>query len=386
MAKTNTKPELRFAGFTEDWIPSKLGDIGEVKMCKRILNNQTSLKGDIPFYKIGTFGKIADSYISKELYQEFKNKYSFPKEGDILLSAAGTLGRTVVYDGEPAYFQDSNIVWLNHDESKILNKFLYYIYGDITYESEGGTIQRLYNSIIHNARLSLPESKTEQKLIGNFFEIIDKLITEHQQKHTKLKSLKKAMLDKMFPKQGQLVPEIRFKGFEDKWESKVLGKVCDIQKGVQINTVKLTQTGKYPVINGGMSPSGYTENWNTIENTITISEGGNSCGFVNFLETKFWSGGHCYTLVKLSDKVRALFLFQELKSMETEIMELRVGSGLPNIQKGTINNFLIYLPNPKEQELIGDYFKNFDNLINNHETQITKLQNLKKAFLSKMFV
>ena len=95
-------------------------------MCKRILKNQTTSEGDIPFYKIGTFGKKADAFISRQLFEEYKEKYSFPKKGTILISASGTIGRTVVYDGEPAYYQDSNIIWLEHDESKILNSYLYY--------------------------------------------------------------------------------------------------------------------------------------------------------------------------------------------------------------------------------------------------------------------
>ncbi|HEL0817616.1 TPA: restriction endonuclease subunit S, partial [Streptococcus equi subsp. zooepidemicus] len=93
-----------------------LGEIGEIQMCKRILKNQTSSKGDIPFYKIGTFGKIADSFISRELFDEYKKKYSYPKKGEILISASGTIGRTVIFDGENAYFQDSNIVWVSHNE------------------------------------------------------------------------------------------------------------------------------------------------------------------------------------------------------------------------------------------------------------------------------
>ena len=95
-------------------------------MCKRIFKEQTSsyLKDGIPFYKIGTFGQLADSYISKELYEDYKSKYSFPKVGDILISASGTIGRLVVYDGSPAYFQDSNIVWLGNDED-FPNRSLY---------------------------------------------------------------------------------------------------------------------------------------------------------------------------------------------------------------------------------------------------------------------
>lgn len=96
-----------------------LGNIGRVAMCKRILKSQTTSTGDVPFYKIGTFGKKADAFISKELFLEYKEKYSYPKKGSILISAAGTIGRTVIYDGKPAYYQDSNIVWLEHDETVV---------------------------------------------------------------------------------------------------------------------------------------------------------------------------------------------------------------------------------------------------------------------------
>lgn len=105
------------------WI--KLGEIGNTCMCKRIMKHQTSDIGEVPFFKIGTFGKEADAFISYELYDEYKNKYSFPRKGEILISASGTIGRTVIYDGQDAYFQDSNIIWIQNDESKVLNKYLY---------------------------------------------------------------------------------------------------------------------------------------------------------------------------------------------------------------------------------------------------------------------
>lgn len=110
----------------DDTIPvMQLGDIGQVKMCKRILKEQTSPTGDVPFYKIGTFGKQPDAYISQDLFDEYKSKYSYPKKGDILISCSGTIGRTVEFDGEPSYFQDSNIVWLEHDGSKVINRYLW---------------------------------------------------------------------------------------------------------------------------------------------------------------------------------------------------------------------------------------------------------------------
>src|SRR5690606_30284777 len=101
---------------------------GRVAMCKRVFKSETSPVGDIPFYKIGTFGGTADSYITTELYRDYRAKYSFPKKGDVLISAAGTIGRAIPYDGEPAYFQDSNIVWLDNDESIVTNEYLCHWY------------------------------------------------------------------------------------------------------------------------------------------------------------------------------------------------------------------------------------------------------------------
>ena len=106
------------------WVETTLGAIGNVAMCKRIFKEETTATGDIPFYKIGTFGRKPDAYISSHTYSEYRAKYPFPKRGDVLISASGTIGRRVRYDGEPAYFQDSNIVWIDNDEKKVLNDYL----------------------------------------------------------------------------------------------------------------------------------------------------------------------------------------------------------------------------------------------------------------------
>lgn len=144
----------------------RLETIGSVKMCKRILKSQTSSEGEIPFFKIGTFGKDADSYISEELYNEYKEKYSHPSKGDVLISCSGTIGRTVVYDGTPAYFQDSNIVWLEHDGSKVTNEYLKYAYSTHPWKiSTGGTISRLYNDGILKAEIPLPTIEEQNQIV-----------------------------------------------------------------------------------------------------------------------------------------------------------------------------------------------------------------------------
>ena len=171
---------FQFEGRTDvEW--KKLGDIGKVCMCKRIMKDQTSSSGDVPFYKIGTFGGDADAFISKELFEEYKNKYSYPNKGDILISAAGTIGRTVVFDGKASYFQDSNIVWLKHNESVVLNSFLRYCYTQSPWAiSTGGTIARLYNDNILNAVIPVP-SISEQQRIVDILDRFDALTTDLSQ-------------------------------------------------------------------------------------------------------------------------------------------------------------------------------------------------------------
>jgi len=170
-----------------------LGDIGKVSMCKRIFREETSVVGDIPFYKIGTFGKEPDAFISRELYDSYRKKFSFPKIGDVLLSASGTIGRRVKYDGRPAYFQDSNIIWLEHDESKILNSFLFYLYETITWQTEGSTIKRLYNSILLKKVVPVP-SIGEQRKIVEILSSVDEKISVNRKLKEKLTLLKKGLM------------------------------------------------------------------------------------------------------------------------------------------------------------------------------------------------
>lgn len=151
-----------------------LGDIGEVRMCKRILKEQTSVNGEIPFYKIGTFGKEADAYISKELFDEYKSKYNYPKIGEVLISASGTIGRAVIFNGNDAYFQDSNIVWIENDEGQVLNRYLFYFYQIADWNiAEGGTIKRLYNDNLKKIKIPVPSLQTQQKVV----DILDKFDT-----------------------------------------------------------------------------------------------------------------------------------------------------------------------------------------------------------------
>jgi type I restriction enzyme S subunit len=147
-----------------------LGDLGKVSMCKRVFKSDTTPQGDIPFFKIGTFGGTPDAYISRNLYEEYRNRYSFPKKGDVLISAAGTIGRAIPYDGKPAYFQDSNIVWIDNDESLVTNEFLRYWLRVVNWATDGGTIRRLYNDNIRRAKIPVPPLDEQARIVA----ILDK--------------------------------------------------------------------------------------------------------------------------------------------------------------------------------------------------------------------
>lgn len=190
-------PEIRFSGFTGDWKQRKFGDLGSVAMCKRVFKEQTTPVGEIPFYKIGTFGAEPDAFISRELFEEYKSKFQYPNVGDMLISASGTIGRTVEYSGEEAYFQDSNIVWFKHDD-RIDNSFLRCIYNIVKWNGiEGSTIKRLYNDNFLKTEFYMPTTG-EQAKIGAYFRSLDHLITLHQRKCNQLQIIRKYMLKNMF--------------------------------------------------------------------------------------------------------------------------------------------------------------------------------------------
>lgn len=259
-------PNIRFKGFTDDWEQRKFGDVGSVAMCKRIFKEQTSEEGDVPFYKIGTFGGSPDAYISRELFEEYKKAYQYPSKGDILISASGSIGRTVEYTGEDEYFQDSNIVWLKHGDN-IDNAFLKVLYSVVEWSCEGSTIKRLYNDNFLKTEFMLPYIE-EQTKIGEFFSQIDNLITLHQRKCDETKELKKFMLQKMFPKNGEKKPEIRFEGFTDDWEQRKLGELASFSKGSGYSKSDLTDAGTPIILYGRL----YTKYETVISKVDTFAD------------------------------------------------------------------------------------------------------------------
>ena len=168
-------------------------------MCKRILKAQTNEFAGIPFYKISTFGGTPTVYIDEKIYREYKEKYSYPKKGDILISAAGTIGKTVIFDGEDSYFQDSNIVWIENDESKVTNQFLYYFLQTNPFiTTNGSTIKRLYNDNLRDTKIPNVPSIQQQNQITDILGALDKKIQINNQINQELEAMAKTLYDYWF--------------------------------------------------------------------------------------------------------------------------------------------------------------------------------------------
>ena len=403
------------------WEQRKLGEIGSVSMCRRIFKEQTSETGDIPFYKIGTFGADPDAFISRELFEKYKSKYPYPQKGDILISASGSIGRTVEFAGNNEYFQDSNIVWLNHDE-RLSNPFLKCFYSVVKWAGiEGSTIKRLYNDNILNTVICMP-SVPEQKRIGLFFENLDHLITLHQREYEKLHNIKKSMLEKMFPKNGSNVPEIRFKGFTEAWEQRKLGEVLislqnntlsradlsseegiakNIHYGdilvkfgevIDVKTESLPMIGDETVI--AKYKSSFLQNGDVIVADTAEDETVGKCTEIAGLSDEIViSGLHTIPYRPLQKYAPGyLGYYMNSPSYHNQLLPLMQGIKVTSISKTALQNTdILYPKSATEQAAIGRYFRNLDNLITLHQREeIAKCSflffNLKSLKLSVSFI
>ena len=215
--------------------------------------------------------------------------------------------------------------------------------------------------------------KKEQLKISRLLDLLDKRIATQNKIIEDLKKLKSAIYQELFSNQ--------------QGEEYSLSELVEIIKGQQINGNELSENGKYYVMNGGIMPSGYYDDYNTEAGTISISEGGNSCGYVQYNSSKFWSGGHCYTLhIKPAAPISTLFLFHFLKWKETDIMTLRIGSGLPNIQKKDLSKVSIIVPTLDKQQRIMTLLSTFQMKIEHEDMYAINLNKQKQYLLSQMFI
>ena len=193
-------PNLRFKEFQGEWEKCKLGDLCNVLMCKRILASQTNTEEGVPFYKIGTIGNAPDAYISKELFDDYKTKYNYPHKGEVMITCAGTVGKCVIYDGKDAYYQDSNIVWIDNPSQCISNSFLYHLLAKVDWRKlNSTTIIRIYNDDLRNLKLSYPQIEEQQK-ISRLLSFLDERIVTQNKIIDKLQSLIKGIRNDVYGK------------------------------------------------------------------------------------------------------------------------------------------------------------------------------------------
>ena len=401
MSEKKNVPKLRFPEFTEPWEQRKFSDVGSVAMCKRIFKEQTSDEGEVPFYKIGTFGGVPDAFISRKLFDEYKTKYPYPNKGDILISASGSIGRTVEFTGKDEYFQDSNIVWLKHGD-EIDNSFLKVLYSVVEWSCEGSTIKRLYNDNFLKTNFMLPKIDEQIKL-GAYFSSLDHLITLHQRKLKHVKMMKKSMLQKMFPKKNQLYPEVRFPEFTDAWEQRKLGELAEIVGGgtpstsvdsywdgdidwyapAEIGEQIYLESSQRKITEEGLTKSSakilpigtvlFTSRAGIGKTAILLKEGCTNQGFQSIVPNK--------------EKLDSYFIFTRSEELKRYGETVGAGSTFVEVSGKQMANMELMMPKTMpEQQQIGEYFANLDHLITLHQRELDHLQLLKKGMLQQMFI
>ena len=411
----------------QEWEVVRLGDICEFLKGKGISKDDLADNG-IPCIRYGELYTIYDEIIQKVVSRTNldSGELIFSKANDIVLP---TSGETAIDICKASCVMIDNVALggdLNVLRSKQNGAFLsYYINHmakyDIAKLAQGVSIVHLYASELKSLQIPLPPL-AEQEKIAQILGVWDKGISVLKSLIEAKTKRKKALMQRllippcesptpslrasetsaaiynksvdchdltasnlaMTEKNSKAKQSLRFAEFTDKWQEMRLGDICEIKKGEQLNKLSLSNNseGKFAVINGGILPSGYTDKFNTNENTITISECGNSCGFVNFIKEKFWSGGHCYAI--MNSKASVLYLYYFLKFKETFIQELRVGSGLPNIQKKDIENFKVSFPALAEQKKIAQVLSVCDKEIELLKSKFQCLKTQKKGLMQRL--
>ena len=298
----------------------------------------------------------------------------------LTISARGTIGFACVRY-EP-FFPIVRLICVIPNEKLVILEFLCYALQYIIPQGEGTSVPQLTIPNFKKIKIPIPPLD-EQKRIASALSKIDAYLENTIKLIEEKERFKRGIAKKLLTcKEGENIPEARFKGFEDEWETKTLNSISNIKKGEQKNKLDLIADGKYPVLNGGMNFSGYCNSYNREANTITISEGGNA-GYVNFIKENFWSSGHCYTLHDL--KIDKYFLYQCLKNSEKRLMKLQLGTALKNIRQSEIVEFELNIPKSiKEQEKIGGYLSLLDAEIDNLKKQKELIKEMKKGAMQKL--
>jgi len=373
-------PTLRFREHTDEWHKFALSDF-VTRITRRNKNNESSLPLTISAQyglvdQITFFNKTVASVDLSGYYLLYNGDFAYNKSysNDYAWGAVKRLDR---YDKGCL----SSLYFVFRPTDKVNSDYLTHYFetskwhkGISDIAGEGARNHGLLNIAVEDyfATQHYLPSLPEQKKIANFLNLITKRIEVQNKIISKYETLIKGLCDLLFSNTTTVISPLK--------------SIATINKGQQINGLALAKTGEYYYLNGGISPSGYVQEYNTSENTISISEGGNSCGFVAYNTQKFWSGGHCYTLKIINTKCRSKFLYFYLKHREKDIMQLRVGSGLPNIQKRSLENFAVALPSVEKQYYIEHILECITAKKEIETDLLGQFQSQKKFLLSKMFI
>ena len=320
------------------------------------------------------FGRIV-TFTEEKITKEGAKKSRPVKKGDLILSNSMSYGLPYIM-GIDGYIHDGWFV-LKDFENTFDKDYLCNLLISSAIQNQykrlaaGGVVQNISSDLVNSVSVSIP-TMTEQKKISSLLNLIDERIAPQNKIIEELKKLKSAISERLFKSlKGSIV---------------LLSDICNIVKGKQINGENLSDSGNYYVMNGGTEPSGYYDDYNVEANTISISEGGNSCGYVQFNTSPFWSGGHCYSIQNIADNVYNMYLYHYLKSNEDAIMKLRIGSGLPNIQKKDLAMFKIIVPKIERQITISTFLSSLERKVEIEEHILNAILKEKQYLLRQMFI
>ena len=386
----------------QDWEDEKLGELAKVCMCKRIFADQTTDNGEIPFFKIGTFGKEADAYISRSLYEDFKHRFSYPQKGDVLISAAGTLGRSVIFDGKDAYFQDSNIVWLDIDKTKLCNEYLYHYYKVIQWaSSEGSTIARLYNGIICDTHIALPKVDEQEQIAGALSEM-DELIFTLEKQLSKKKAIKQGAMQEL------LTGKRRLPGFSGEWENFNLMKHSKVKARIGWQGLKKSEyldSGYSFLVTGTdfydgrvrwdschyVTRSRYEQDRNIQlqNNDILITKDGSlgKVALVQGLTKPATLNSGIFVIRPLQNAYDSVFVYHILSSFvfKNFLDKLSAGSTIIHLYQKDVDKFEFLLPPTiEEQKAIAVVLSEMDADIAALEEKLTKYRQVKQGLMQQL--
>ena len=387
-------PEIRFSGFTDPWEQHKLGDIGTLKNGMNF--SKEAMGHGYAFVNLqNIFGNNVIDNHNLEFAEASEKQlidYSLQK-GDVLFVRSSVKLEGV---GEAALIPEnlenttySGFLIRFRDEYGLNNNFKKFIFAirqvrnQIMSQATNSANKNISQSVLENLTFNIP-IKEEQRVIGQYFSELDNLITLHQRKLEKLKTFKKAMLDKMFPKNGELVPEIRFSGFTDPWELRKLGdEVIEIFAGGDIDKSKTIENGKYPIYANALTNDGivgYYDNYYRVKAPAVTVTGRGEVGFAQARMADFTP---VVRLLAIRSNHDCYFLENAINNHKIVIES----TGVPQLTIPQLSSYCIFFSRNDEEEIrVGEYFHKLSNLITLHQRKLEKLQNLKKSMLNKMFI